>query len=281
MMLIKDLYQYGKKCLASNSIPSPDLDAAILLNKVTGYGLIDIYRDPEIDIPHNLVKKYNELLKRRVSREPVAYIVGQKEFYSRMFIVNSDVLIPRTESELLVEQVITHARKMSSPVILDLGTGSGCIAVTLKAELEDVVCIASDSSVNALKVARKNARTNNVKLEFVCCDLLNGFKNNSFDVIVSNPPYVSEADYAILDENVRDFEPREALVSRDKGLFAIRQIVFYSRYVIKNGGWLMVETGYDQSDKVKEFFKCNGFNNIESVKDIAGIDRVIKAQWTN
>lgn len=281
MMLIKNLYQYGKKCLASNSVHSPDLDAAVLLNKVTGYELIDICRDPEIDIPHDLVEKYNELLRRRISHEPVAYILGQKEFYSRMFIVNSDVLIPRPETELLVDQVITHARDMTSPVILDLGTGSGCIAITLKAELEDALCIASDCSASALEVARKNADINKVKLEFVYGDLLNGFKNNSFDIIVSNPPYVSERDYANLNENIRGFEPREALVSREDGLFAIRQIVFHSKYVIKNGGWVLIEIGYDQSDIVKELFKCNGFINIESVKDISGIHRVIKSQWIN
>lgn len=281
MTLIKDLYQYGKKCLASNSVPSPDLDAAILLNKVTGYELTDIYRDPEIDIPQDLVKQYSELLERRKSHEPVAYILGHKEFYSRMFIVNGDVLIPRPETELLVDEVIKRAKSMISPVILDIGTGSGCIAVTLKAELDDSVCIASDISACALDVAGKNAYLNNVNLEFVCGDFLNAFKNKSIDIIVSNPPYVSEKDYTDLEKNVRDFEPRNALVSETDGMFAIRQIVFYSKYVIKNGGWLLIEIGCDQSERVIELFKSNGFINIQSVKDITGIDRVIKAQWTN
>ena len=281
MMLIKDLYQYGKKYLASNSVPSPDLDAALLLNKATGYELTDIYSDPETDISEKQAKYYGELLERRMSHEPVAYILGQKEFYSRVFRVNSDVLIPRPETELLVEQVINLAVNMNSPVILDIGTGSGCIAVTLKAELQDSICIASDISACALDIARKNAFMNDVSLEFVCGDFLNPFKNNSVDIIVSNPPYVSEYDYRNLDENVRKFEPKTALVSEDDGMFAIRQIVFYSKYVIKNGGWLLIEIGYEQSERVIELIKRNGFINIQSVKDITGIDRVIKAQWIN
>ena len=281
MMLIKDLYQYGMEFLTSNSVPTPGTDAAILLNKVTGLGLIDVYRDPETDIPQQMVEQYNELLERRVHHEPVAYILGHKEFYSRTFCVNSSVLIPRPETEMLVDEVKEIARNINSPVILDLGTGSGCIAITLKGELGDSSCFASDNSVAALGVAAHNAEAIGLEVCFICGDLLQGFKSSVFDIIVSNPPYISDEDYTKLEKNVKNFEPREALVSKDDGLYVIRNIVFHSRYVIKHGGWLVIEVGYNQSEAVRQLFESSGYKNIDIIKDLAGIERVIKAQWIN
>lgn len=278
-MNIKELYDFGRAALLNQKFENPGLEASVLLLEATGIDKLNFYKNHDRLVIDSEIDKYKELIERRLTSEPVAYILGKKEFYSREFSVDGNVLIPRPETELLVDKAIIILKGFDNPSILDVGTGSGCIAVTLKDEIPDSVCVATDISYGALQKAKQNSKNNDCYPFFIKGNLLEFIKDNKFDLIVSNPPYVREKLFHKLDKGVRNYEPKSALVAGDNGLGIISKIISESMRVLKNEGWCLLEIGFDQSVKVIEMFELNGYKEIEVFRDLSGIDRVIKAKW--
>ena len=281
-MQLKELYQFGKESLGRNSIETPALEAYLLLSETDVINNIsEIYAFPEKEIDQNTVDEFHELINRRLNREPIAYIAGEKEFYSRPFKVNPSVLIPRPETEILVEETLQLAKLAGSPLILEIGSGSGCIAITLSCEYKNAGIVASDISWEALSIAKENTymHEQSKRISLVRADLISSFKNSSFDIVVSNPPYISEGEFAQLEPDVKDFEPVSTLIAKEDGLYYIRKIISGSKRILKDDGWCVLEIGHGQEKSVKALFKEYGFTEISSRKDLNGTQRVIKAKW--
>ncbi|MGB2691183.1 MAG: peptide chain release factor N(5)-glutamine methyltransferase [Thermodesulfobacteriota bacterium] len=281
-MQLKELYSLGKDNLSQNAIETPGLESYLLLAESDIVNdLSEIYAHPEKEVGQDTFNKFQELLQRRVKREPIAYITGEKEFYSKVYQVNPSVLIPRPETELLVDETLELAKQIESPLILEVGTGSGCIAVTLASYCDHAKIVASDISQQALNVAKGNVikHIQNEKITLKRADMLSSFKNDLFDIIISNPPYITEKEFDLLDTEVKDFEPKIALTGGKDGLRYIKEIISDSRRVLKDSGWCVLEIGYNQKKEVENIFADYGFTDISSTKDLNGIERVIKAKW--
>jgi release factor glutamine methyltransferase len=220
--------------------------------------------------------RLEHLLQRRIEGEPLAYLLGRREFYGRDFRVTPDVLIPRPETELLVETVFD--RGPSGPArIIDVGTGSGCIALTLALERPDWEVLATDLSASALAVAQGNGQQLGGTVEWIETDLLAGVPG-PFHVIVSNPPYVAAGDPHLTRGDLR-FEPLTALTDEGDGLVLIRRLIQQASQCLHPGGELWLEHGYDQAERVRELLIEAGFEDVESRKDLAGIERVSGGRW--
>ena len=281
-MQLKELYLSGKESMRRSSVERPSLESYLLLSKANAVSdIAEIYTHPEKELDAKSVEEYFELLGRRINKEPSAYLMGEKGFYSRNFTVNPSVLIPRPETELLAEEAIRIIESMESPAVLDLGTGSGCIAVTIAKECPNTNIYASDISPGALETASRNALMHNAedKITFVNADLLNSFQEAAFDIIVSNPPYISESEFKTLEREVREYEPRLSLLAGPDGLRIIKEIVDESPFMLKDGGWCLIEIGAGQSERVKGLLYKRGFRKISALRDLSNTERVIKAQW--
>ena len=235
-----------------------------------------------------------DLIERRLAGEPIQYIAGEAEFYGLPFHVNRDVLIPRPETEHLVEKAIALAEKLRlagaipgpripSLRIVDVGTGSGAIAVALAHALPFAEITATDISPAALAVAKENAASNGVadRICFFEGDLLEPVASERFEIVVSNPPYVPESDRATLDVEVRDFEPAQALFAGEDGLQIYRRLIPAAFCALVPGGFLAIEIGYGQRDAIQELLQREGFAGIEFAADLQGIPRVVVAQRTS
>ncbi len=213
------------------------------------------------------------LSQRRLQGEPIAYIVGEKEFWESIFIVNPRVLIPRPETELLVEKVLSLFPKEQKIKLADLGAGSGAIALSLAQERPNWDVVATDVSEDALKIAKQNQvnlHIQNVRLyQGSWCEAL---PNELFDIIVSNPPYIAENDVHLQQGDLR-FEPRSALMAKEDGLADIKNIVKHAKQYLKPSGFLLMEHGYDQAQVVANIFANNGYYDIQCLQDLAGLDR--------
>lgn len=281
-MQLQELYQLGKQKLRDHSFETPGLEAYLLLSRSELIDdLSEVYSHPEREIDQASVNKFQLLLKRRIRREPAAYIMGEKEFYSRSFRVNPSVLIPRAETELLVDETLEIINHMPSALLLDIGTGSGCVAITLASICKDLSIVATDISIDALLTAKENSSYNlqHERISFIRADLLSCLGSSSFDIIVSNPPYISEAEFPSLEPEVKEFEPTLALLAGKDGLDYIRTIISESTRVLKQGGYCLLEIGRGQADRVVNLFKEFGFVDITIAKDINGIKRVVRAKW--
>lgn len=281
-MQLKELYRQAKENMKRGSVENPSLEASILLSKASAItNLTDVFTHPEKELGSDKIEKFRGLLERRLAKEPVAYITGEKEFYSRTFTVTPDVLIPRPETELLVEETLKAAEQVNHPVILDIGTGSGCIAVTLACELPECTIYANDISSGALTVAKRNALTHGSMgtIQFINGDSSQHFSEGVFDIVVSNPPYVSESEFSLLEPDVREYEPSTALLAGEDGLLTIRKIISDAGSTLKDGGFCLLEVGAGQAGEVKELFEESDFQEISAVKDTANIERVVKAKW--
>ena len=226
---------------------------------------------------------FRTFVKRRLSGEPNQYITGTQEFWSLSFRVNPDVLIPRPETEVLLETVLEFLGAHDLEVdILDLGTGSGAIATALARELGAARIVATDLSMAALKLARNNARLNQVdsKIHFLCSDMFSAFSlgRQKFAVVVTNPPYVSQAEFAKLPPEIRDYEPRHALDGGPDGLTAIRRIIREAPTVLSQQAALIMEMGADQAESVSALVRdSQHYQSHQIIKDYSGIDRVLLA----
>jgi release factor glutamine methyltransferase len=228
--------------------------------------------------PDNLSKSYNELLERRTEGEPIQYITGETEFFGLPFRVTRDVLIPRPETEHLVEKVIKLAGRFPAPRIVDVGTGSGAIAVALAHELPHAQMTAIDLSAPALAVAEDNAKRNGVDLRFLQGDLLAPVADERFEIVVSNPPYVPASDRATLSVEVREYEPALALFAGEDGLEVYRRLIPAAFDALTPGGFLTLEIGFGQSPAITGLLARSGFEQIEFVPDLQDIPRVVCAR---
>jgi len=280
-MELRELYIRGKKLLSYADIDAADIEASSLLAGSVGVDKLSIFTEPHKEIIDSLIDRYNEFLNRRLNGEPYSYITGTKEFYSLEFYVNSDVLIPRPETEILIETALDKIPQHSEIIVLDAGTGSGCIGVTLSSLRDNINIICTDISFGSVQVAERNSRLNSTKnnCSFINCDYISVFKAESADMIVSNPPYIPDDDFEYLQIEVKNYEPRIALLGGQDGLGHIRILAEEAKEVLKNEGWLIFEIGIGQSEKVLEILKLNGFRRIEIKKDLNGVERVISGQW--
>ncbi|ARP88838.1 peptide chain release factor N(5)-glutamine methyltransferase [Bordetella genomosp. 9] len=225
-------------------------------------------------LPSEAVRAFTVLAARRAAGEPMAYLVGQREFMGHMFKVTPDVLIPRPETELLVQAALEWLQGFESVSVLDLGTGSGAIAISIALARPDVAVLATDRSVKALKVAAENAVRLGAHLHFAAGDWYEALTaEQKFDVIVSNPPYISREDPHLEKGDLR-FEPRLALTDDADGLDALRVIIGGARAHLKPGGVLWVEHGWDQAEAVRRLLAEAGLRGVDSRRDLAGIERI-------
>ena len=284
-----DLLTEATHFLSQKEFPTARLDAEVLLAKALDCRRLDLYLRYDQPIGDNELDRFRELIRRRSKHEPVAYIAGEKEFWSLPFKVNPDVLIPRPETELLVEAAVdTLKNKINDgedPIhVLEIGTGSGAIAVALASEFESGVSLtATDRSKKALETARKNAETHGVadRIEFVNGDLFASLDSGGtrYSLILSNPPYIRKKDVDTLSPEIRDYEPREALDGGPDGLDIIRRILDESPKWLADGGFLMLEVGADQRPDIDRRLKEDpGWATRRWKSDLAGIDRVLTAQ---
>jgi release factor glutamine methyltransferase len=269
----------ARRTLVAAGIPGVEaaLDADVLARHVLGFdraAVLTRLREPELD---TFAPRFTALVKRRARREPVAYITGEREFWALPFEVTPEVLIPRPETELIVEEAIAAFAGAPSPnPIIDVGTGSGCLTVALAREFADAHVIAIDISDAALAVARRNADRHGVgaRIDFRRADLLEGISARA-DLIVSNPPYVPSRDADTLPPDVREYEPHVALFAGEDGLEAYRRLLPSARARLKPGGRLVVEVGYDQHARVEALAAAAGWRLIHSRKDLQGITRTL------
>lgn len=219
------------------------------------------------------VSRFNLLLERRLEGEPIAYITGLREFYGREFHVTPDVLIPRPETELLVDLALARIPHGQPVEILDLGTGSGCIAITLALERPHAHITSVDNSHAALAIASLNAHKWSARVHLLESNWFSALGNGKFDLIVGNPPYIDEADTHLNSGDVR-YEPASALRSGKYGMDALTQIIGVARAFMKADGWLILEHGYNQSESVQKILGKSGFTKVDTRQDLAGHDRV-------
>jgi release factor glutamine methyltransferase len=251
-------------------------DAETLLLHVLDKGKAWLMAHADETLAADQAAGYTGLLQRRLAGEPIQYITGQQEFYGLPFRVTGDVLIPRPETELLVENVIEWVADLAQPRIVDVGTGSGAIAVALAHHLPQAAMTAIDVSAPALAVAEENAARNKVmgRIRFLHGDLLTPVIAESFDLVVSNPPYVAGADRDSLSVEVRDHEPAAALFAGDDGLAIYRRLIPAAFKVLAPGGLLALEFGYGQSEAITGLLAAAGFQRVEVFPDLQGIPRV-------
>ncbi|GAA5178787.1 peptide chain release factor N(5)-glutamine methyltransferase [Niveibacterium umoris] len=256
--------------LARGQVPASE--ARLLLREASGASAAAIVGFPERALAPDAAARFTAWIARRAAGEPVAYILGEREFYGRRFAVSPDVLIPRPETELLVEQALARIPDGTADV-LDLGTGSGAIAITLALEAPQARVTAVDISPAALAVARSNAEQLGGQVRWREGSWFSGVAGERFDLVVSNPPYVASEDPHLLAGDVR-FEPRGALASGPEGLDDIRAIAGAAPDALNAGGWLLLEHGYDQGDAARAILISAGFVEVATAQDLAGLDRV-------
>jgi release factor glutamine methyltransferase len=283
---ITELLRVSSDYLKQKKIGQPRLTAEILLSHSLSVQRLDLYLNGEKPLTENEIGRFRNLVRRRVAGEPVQYITGRQEFRSMRFSVGPGVLIPRPETELLVERILTRLSeegRRERPRILDLGTGCGAIAVVLAAILPLAYICATDISPQALAYARKNASSHGLeaRIDFVLGEWLRPFLAgaDSFDVIVSNPPYVSTSEWLELQVEVRDYEPRIALTAGEDGMNDIRRIISAAPSYLAPKGWLFVETAPWHTDKALRLMEATGrFSLSERSMDFARQYRVVEAQ---
>lgn len=302
IITLKQIYKEGTFRLQEAGIEEASLDAWYLMEYVTGISRASYYGDPGREVEEEQAEKYLEYIETRSRRIPLQHITGEQEFMGYPFYVNGYVLIPRQDTEVLVEEAVKLIRKMdcktslegcevNSPKsdkqgmkILDMCTGSGCIILSILKMCPDVNGTGCDISEEALEVAKRNAKRLEVEVELVQSDLFEAWENggslkDKYNVIVSNPPYIRTAVIEELQEEVRLHDPRLALDGKEDGLYFYRRIVENSICHIEDGGYLMFEIGYDQGKDVSEIMERYGYQNIMVKKDLAGLDRVVLGMY--
>ncbi len=282
---VAKILRWAEGYLVKRGVPSPYVDAEYILAHILGCQRQDLLIYPDRVVKEDETAQFNACIERRGRREPLQYIIGEVGFRGLLFKVNKDVLIPRPETELLVDEVVKSITKKDS-TILDLCTGSGCIAVCIARELIDSKVYAVDISEGALAVARENAARHGVgeRITFLSGDLFGAISSlnlkGKIDVIVSNPPYVSAEEMQELQPEIRDYEPASALYGGKDGLDFYRRIIHAAPSYLAPVGYVILEMGYGQAGLIKELFeRGKKFKCIEIRKDLAGIERVIRALY--
>jgi release factor glutamine methyltransferase len=285
---IKDLLKVTTDYLNKNQIESPRLTAETLLAHQLNVDRVGLYLSFEKPLTDEEISGYRSLIRRRLKREPLHYMTGVREFWSLEFTVNPHTLIPRPETELLVEQALSLLKTIPrhenySPKILDLGTGCGAIVTSLAKEVQKAQLWATDISPSALELARLNAEKHGVsdRIEFLQGDLWQPLMNRgiTFDIILSNPPYIASEDYNGLPPEVRNYEPRLALDGKEGGMYYIENIICGGLDYLNIGGWIMLEMAPDQTARALGLIeKTTGYGQITRIKDYSNRYRVVRAQ---
>ncbi len=249
----------------------PALETRILASHALQLSRVQLITQSERAFTADEAQRLSALIRRRLDGEPIAYLIGQREFYGLPFMVTPDVLIPRPETELLVDLALE--RLPSGGRVIDLGTGSGAIAVAIARQRPDAHVSALDASAAALIIARQNAAQHQVNVQFLHSDWYAALTAERFDMIVSNPPYIQDQDPHLAQGDLR-FEPVDALTDHADGLSALRAIIRSAGRHLTAQGWLLMEHGYDQAEAVRAFLAEHGFGQAQSWRDLAGIERV-------
>lgn len=274
-MTYREAVEFGTKCLTDAGVPDAALDAWYLLQMVCKIERSYYYVHGEEDITQDAQKEYEIAVQKRAEHIPLQYIIGEQEFMGLRFKVNSNVLIPRQDTETLVEQVLKIVKPGMK--VLDLCTGSGCVLISVLKNAPELTGMGSDISKTALLVAKENAKLHEVDAEWVRSDLFDNI-TETFDVIMANPPYIPTGEILSLMPEVRDFEPENALDGGADGLDFYRKIAGQVKDYLNPGGYVYVEIGYDQGEAVSELMRNAGFTEVEVIKDLARNDRVIKGK---
>jgi len=287
------LYLYKKAVLELDAagIENPEIDSALLIEYCFNVTRSQLILADNSEVSEEEATLFQNLLKRRLRREPLQYITGKQEFWSLDFIVNEDVLVPRQETEFLLHHIISFfsSTYFSGGPVLDMCTGSGVIAIVLALEINPSLVLAVDKSFDALLIAKKNSinLTKCDTVQFLCSDLFSALNRNElFEVIVANPPYIPDGEISQLQPEVSKWEPRIALSGGTDGLFYIEKIGIMSLDYLRQGGWLFMEIGAEQGESAFELFSeitynDKSFSNIKIIPDWSGRSRVLQAQKAN
>ncbi len=270
-MTFEEAWSYGKLVLQSVGILECELDSWYLLEYLFKIDKSWYYLHSSEKMPEEKVQEYELLLKKRSERVPLQYITGSQEFMGLNFKVNSHVLIPRQDSETLVEEAVK--RLEPDMEVLDLCTGSGCVIISIMKQ-KKIIGTASDISKQALLIAKENAKSNQMEVNLVRSDLFQNI-TGKYDMIVANPPYIPTEEIAGLMPEVRIFEPIDALDGKEDGMYFYHRIVRESRKFLKSNGYLCLEIGHDQGGRVAFLMEENGYRNVKVVKDLARNNRVV------
>ena len=274
-MTYREAVEFGTKCLTDAGVPDAALDAWYLLQMVCKIERSYYYVHGEEDITQDAQKEYEIAVQKRAEHIPLQYIIGEQEFMGLRFKVNSNVRIPRQDTETLVEQVLKIVKPGMK--VLDLCTGSGCVLISVLKNAPELTGMGSDISKTALLVAKENAKLHEVDAEWVRSDLFDNI-TETFDVIMANPPYIPTGEILSLMPEVRDFEPENALDGGADGLDFYRKIAGQVKDYLNPGGYVYMEIGYDQGEAVSELMRNAGFTEVEVIKDLARNDRVVKGK---
>jgi len=278
MLTVLEAITLSTEYLGKKEIESPRINAELLLAHALNCKRLDLYLSYDRPLSEEEVKIYREFVRRRSKSEPLQYIVGKVEFYGLKFNVNPSVLIPRQETEILVETIINSINNKEVDLkILDIGVGSGNISVSIAKHLPNAIITATDVSEQALETAKLNTEMNQVteRITLIKHNILTDNLNEEFDIVVSNPPYISEEEFPNLKDELKAYEPKNALTDFSDGLNYYKVISFKAKKVLKNNGKIFFETGQGQSEDVKNILKENNFSEISVTKDYLKIERVI------
>ena len=271
-----EILKVGEKFLKNSKIRNANLDTELILSKTINKKREEILLNIKKNIKNTDIIKFKNDLARRKQKEPLAYILGHKHFWRYKFLTNKSVLIPRPDTELLVEEALKCIPHNKSKKILDIGTGSGCIIISLQKERPKCVSTALDISLKAINVAKNNAKLHQLenKINFINIDI-DKYKSYNYDLIISNPPYISDIELSRLDDDIKLHEPKVALSGGSDGLREIKKVIIKSKKLLKINGKLIIEIGYKQKNQSMKILNENGFYVNKVSKDISGIDRCI------
>jgi len=266
-MILEKTIKKGSDILKKNNISTHELDAEILLSNIMDVSRESFITNNKVHISENNIREFDKAIERRGKNEPVAYIIGKKEFWSENFFVNSKTLIPRPETELLIYKILKYFKNKNIN-ILDIGTGSGCILLSILKELKFSRGIGIDISGKAIQTATINSKKLNLlnRSKFKLYDI-NNYNVGKYDLIVSNPPYIPSQEIKNLSKDITKYEPINALDGGIDGLDLIKKVIYKSNFLIKTNGLLSLEIGYQQYKKVSNILKCNGFREISKEYD--------------
>ena len=275
-----DLIHWAESYLKEKEFDNPRAEIEWLLCALLDCNRLNVYLRFEEPLSQSQLTTLRSWVKRRLKNEPLQYITGSCDFYGRQFLINSQVLIPRPETERLIDIAIEKMKGIDSPTILDVGTGSGCIATTLGLEIPASKVLGLDVSLDALEVANENkAKLCSENVLFIEMDILNTFPEKLFDLLVSNPPYIPKNEMGNLMKDVKDFEPVIALEDENNGFTFYKRFAEIGRTLVKPGAWFVLEVGMgDHPSMVQSIFSNSGYLNVELIKDYNGDNRVLVVQ---